>query len=339
MKNYFYGIDVLRFLAAFLVAGFHLGYLNDIADFTPVWLVTWFGWIGVEVFFVISGFVIANSANGKTPAQFLRGRALRLYPAVWFCATLTLIVRSFSETDLLPAYLRSIMLIPKGPWIDDVYWTLAVEVGFYCLVFLLLLARMFSQLSRAALALTLFSSISLIILATKYGPVGLVERGNVLLARHGCFFALGAWIWISTTRRLLPWERIALTVAIVACIGEIYLRGREFLPAGKMEWMLSPVVVWFAAVACIFIFSRPGKPISEAASRRIRTLGLMTYPLYLVHHIVGLTIERHFLFAGKWFALVVSVLSAIAISWIVCALWEPSIKRLMRRDWNFTHTS
>src|SRR5882724_10068361 len=164
-RGYVYGIDIIRFLAALSVVGFHLGYLNDVADFKAIWPVTWFGWIGVEVFFVISGFVIANSANGKSPIQFLKGRALRLYPAVWCCATLTLIVRSAVSdekfVDLLPSYLRSLTLIPKGPWIDDVYWTLAVEIGFYTLIFLLLCAGLFSLLSRVALALTAFSSLSL----------------------------------------------------------------------------------------------------------------------------------------------------------------------------------
>src|SRR5258706_15154943 len=58
---------------------------------------TWFGWGGVEIFFVISGFVIANSASRSSPTEFLLGRALRLYPAVWVCATA-----------------HAMLLVPKG---------------------------------------------------------------------------------------------------------------------------------------------------------------------------------------------------------------------------------
>ena len=39
---------------------------------------TWFGWVGVEIFFVISGFVIANSATQSSPGAFRLGRVLRL---------------------------------------------------------------------------------------------------------------------------------------------------------------------------------------------------------------------------------------------------------------------
>lgn len=335
MKNYFYGIDAVRFLAALSVVGFHLGYLTDIADFRLIWPITWLGWIGVEVFFVISGFVIANSANGKTPLQFLKGRALRLYPAVWFCATVTFAVRSFGEADLFWSYLRSLALLPKGPWIDDVYWTLAVEIGFYTLIFILLCAGMFSRLSLFALALTIFSSLSLLILALPLsGLAELVERGNVLLARHGCFFALGAWIWITTTRPLVAWERAAAMVAIIAGIGEIYLRGLDFLPTGHTSWLVAPVIVWIAAVGCVYAFSRPGILISNTAAEHFRTLGLMTYPLYLVHHVVGLAIERHLLSLGKWFALATSIIATIFISWAVCKFWEPPVRRLMRGGWN-----
>ena len=60
---------------------------------------TWFGWVGVEVFFVISGFVIANSASKTSPIEFLISRALRLYPAVWVCSTATF-VYCFSSGSL-----------------------------------------------------------------------------------------------------------------------------------------------------------------------------------------------------------------------------------------------
>lgn len=43
-----------------------------------------YGWLGVEFFFVISGFVICMSCWGRTPAQFTVSRIARLFPAYWY---------------------------------------------------------------------------------------------------------------------------------------------------------------------------------------------------------------------------------------------------------------
>ena len=99
MKNYFSLLDPLRFGAALGVAVFHLmfwswawpsigvppGFEHFVAadvQFPTDAPFTWFGWVGVEIFFVISGFVIANSASKSSATEFLFSRALRLYPAV-----------------------------------------------------------------------------------------------------------------------------------------------------------------------------------------------------------------------------------------------------------------
>src|ERR1700750_2863052 len=109
MKNHFPILDPLRFAAALGAAVLHLtfwswagsspgvapGFEHCVSaglQFQSAAPFTWFGWVGVEIFFVISGFVIANSAAKSSPSEFLRGRALRLYPAVWVCATLTFLV-------------------------------------------------------------------------------------------------------------------------------------------------------------------------------------------------------------------------------------------------------
>src|SRR5258706_118249 len=143
-RTYYYGLDLLRFGSALIVASFHLFFWSwagvystidqtnhlfaEAANFQSAAELTWFGWVGVEVFFVISGFVIANSANVASPMEFLVGRVLRLCPAVWICATGTLTALYFIAGDPLSVlwgpYVKSLLLIPRSRWIDAVYWTL-----------------------------------------------------------------------------------------------------------------------------------------------------------------------------------------------------------------------
>ncbi len=107
---------------------------------------TIYGFLGVEMFFMISGFVIGMSSWGKRLGDYAVSRAARLYPAYWVCIVITLAI-----TTILPV---------KGGWIpvydtftavdiginftmlqhplgylsvDNVYWTLWTELRFYLL--------------------------------------------------------------------------------------------------------------------------------------------------------------------------------------------------------------
>ena len=94
-SHHFYELDVLRFLAAFSVLLFHLAFRRwnlDKVGFTPypeISHITKYGYLGVDMFFLISGFVILLSASKRDATSFLISRASRLYPAYWICATLT----------------------------------------------------------------------------------------------------------------------------------------------------------------------------------------------------------------------------------------------------------
>ena len=89
-------LDGIRFLAAAYVVVFHFA-AGDRGSwhgpsrvlFAPLFTVASYGWLGVELFFMISGFVICLSAWGKTIGQFAVSRFVRLYPAYWFAILLT----------------------------------------------------------------------------------------------------------------------------------------------------------------------------------------------------------------------------------------------------------
>lgn len=82
-------LDELRLLAALAVVLFHFGFRGRTLEVTEMSLTAWewllkYGYLGVQMFFVISGFVIAYSAEGRTPIQFGIARFARIYPMlVW----------------------------------------------------------------------------------------------------------------------------------------------------------------------------------------------------------------------------------------------------------------
>ena len=90
-------LDELRFLAALAVALFHFGFRGKTLSLTEMALPAWipvlkYGYLSVQMFFVISGFVIAYSAEGRTPAQFAIARFARIYLMFVLCMTLTFLI-------------------------------------------------------------------------------------------------------------------------------------------------------------------------------------------------------------------------------------------------------
>ena len=97
IKRHVVGLDILRVGAALYVMLFHLGYFHWIVDphmpmptaFRPWEPIFSLGWIGVEIFFVISGFVIAYSIQSISAAEFAVHRLRRLIPTAILCASIT----------------------------------------------------------------------------------------------------------------------------------------------------------------------------------------------------------------------------------------------------------
>ena len=374
-------LDPLRFGAAFGVAIFHQmfwswawvsighpGFERFVATdvhYPNAAAFTWFGWVGVEIFFVISGFVIANSASRSSPTQFLLGRALRLYPAVWVCATATLLVLLVFGTgrasEFIMPYIHAMTLVPEGVTkqsLDVVYWTLAAEMAFYLFVFLAMLTKRIT-LRHFAFGLTVwsaaFNAIALLVLFYTT-PVNLpaVSPANypylvilmfrvplaAFLLNHGCFFALGIWLFISANRKLTALERVAVAVNCVSGAAEIYFFASFFLtciPAISGQSAFVPIVVWAAAVGIIAYDANRNRRPAAAASREapsyLRTLGLITFPLYLTHNVIGTGIIHALINAGLGAATAVWVALAllVLVCWFICATIEPAIRNAITK--------
>ena len=347
--DYIYGIDLVRFASAVSVAAFHLSWLMP----GTAWLLP-FGWVGVQVFFLISGLVIANSAQGATPMQFLASRFLRLYPTAWCAAAVSfpLLFWEFSKMpDKLQRLYFSIILFP-GPFIATAYWTLPIELAFYFLIYSLIVFKGFRHIQAIAILLILWSTPYVVALTlTKAGwkQWGWVDFDylweNMSLLRYGLYFGLGILIWLFKEKRLGAMGVVFAALALPLAMMEIYDKTVEILPrfahgAGILQtpWAhlaTASNVAFCAAFVAILISVKFNRRFTKNAVVRktVRLLGLTTYPFYLLHERVGEFVIFQLNRAGvaQLLCVFLALIAIGIVSLLIAKFAEPALRGLLKK--------
>jgi peptidoglycan/LPS O-acetylase OafA/YrhL len=289
-------LDLLRFLAACAVMLFHYTYRGPQKHLCPdsfplLSQVFKYGNLGVDVFFILSGFVILLTAYNKDAIAFTIARMVRLYPAYWISVTLTAVVVVLTGTAhdpiTLRQYLANLTMVHSFFGIDDVsgvYWTLAVELQFYFLVFLVLAA---GQVHRIAyfLGLWLFASVVL----SLRPPHGIAHF--FLIPEWSSYFVAGAMLFL--IHREGP-SSYKLTV-VGACYILSVAYGIGLLPFGEgkvVTQFSAPVIASILALAYAAFLVIALRPRTNSGSNPFHILGLITYPLYLLHQDIGFILLR-----------------------------------------------
>jgi peptidoglycan/LPS O-acetylase OafA/YrhL len=329
-------LDVLRFGAAMAVVLYH--YLYDYADTTTGTLATLsraivrHGYLGVPLFFVISGFVVAWSAQGRTASGFARARILRLYPEFWLSVLLSALVFTlakpgFPERLGLSGVLLNLTMLPQflgAEYVDGVYWTLFLEIKFYLILFLLIVVGQYRNLERWLFAW-------LAVLATgALVDIGPVARSATIFS-YGSLFVAGAIFSIIFERGWTAPRAAALVLAlglsIQQALGQIdsFVATIHITPVTRVS-----TVVAIGAIFGAFALVASGR-LSIASSRLTATAGALTYPLYLLHN----TGEVLFLAPGSplphALGVGIALLFALALAYAVMRLAESFVRPPLQR--------
>jgi len=276
-------LDALRGLAALAVLVFHYttrydnlyGHPARVPDFA-------LGEYGVQLFFMISGFVIFMTLQRtRTSRDFFVSRASRLYPVYWAAVLLTFAVTTlFGLPGLEGRWWEALVNLTMlqrlfgVPHIDDVYWTLTVELAFYALMWLVFVTR---QLGRIELLGGLWLALmALYGVAERAGAAALSGPvANFLLLEHGHLFFAGILFYRlyvgGASRCTLP--LLALAFAVQPLVGT---------PQATL------VVAGFFALFTLFL----GGWLRFLAQPPLLFLGAISYSLYVLHQNIGYVVMR-----------------------------------------------
>lgn len=288
-------IELLRGLAATVVCIFHFtnGNHDFISDQNWVKIIASKGWLGVEIFFVISGFIIPYSmARSNYQLRhfpvFLIKRWARIDPPYLLSILFVLglnVLAGFWLVSSPPFNPQRVLLhlgylipfFPPNQWLNGVYWTLAIEFQYYLLVSLfypLLFHRLriyFWLLALGLLAIATYSS----------HPAFFFD--------YSMFFILGFGLFRRFENRMGQVEFFIFSAIVFWVIQDKF----------SLQYLLAGFVPWF------LIAFLPG-----LQSKTLRWLGMISYSLYLIHLPLGKKIipllARHI--EGDWQRLMALVL-------------------------------
>ena len=262
-------VNTLRAFAALWVAWGHLSYGQT------KWL-NWsgrYGYTGVYIFFVISGFIIPYSLyrSGYHPADFVRfigKRCIRLYPPYLVSIPITLLAANvilppiFHRGEihvtgrLLVDHLFYLNDFVGAPWINTVYWTLAIEFQWY------LVAGLLYGLFASRSALVRFVPVALAMAAY------FLTTGDRVISHTLPIFLIGVFVF-QYKAGLIGWRRLLCLMAVMVW---------------AMRWPTGWLVASLSAATGLLI------AFCSFRHRIADFLGNVSYSVYLLHLPVGVSI-------------------------------------------------
>lgn len=336
-----YVLDLVRFLCAFYVVLFHFLYRSVAMNEYNAGLyesVMWaaYGWVGVQVFFVISGFIVFKSASGKSPIHFVRGRFLRLYPAYWICMSITLLAMFLSAPSWWDLTYMDVLVnftMAQGfvgvSHVDGVYWTLVHELAFYFWVFV------FLCLGRLELIKWFLLCMSGLYVLKCFGALtipGVVE--SAFLMKYGGYFLIGLVISQMSKE---TWRNSCLMLIVPAVAAWLEVSFKVASISERSGIQLTPVVPFAIVIVVVaLVYLSKVVPVrNEKFAALFVRLGAISYPIYLLHQNLGyVLIDLVYEYLGFWGSQVVTVLIVLLITNFVVSAMEKPFRMCLSRLWD-----
>lgn len=286
------------------------------------------GAAGVELFFLISGFVILMTLEKcRSFGDFLHRRWLRLFPAM---ALATVLLLAFNQLGLTgpdsgtsfidalpgltfiePTFYKTFLRLNLHS-LDGVFWSLYVEAAFY-----VVFGTLYFQLG-AKRAIPALVAIWLAVVAARALNIGrIVEPFEWAGFQWFGWFASGALFYRGLKESQFFWAAVA--VGLIAVI----------LYSNRYVGVPLPMRVMLLAMVFLFAAAQRYQPLQRGlASRTPLFAGTISYPLYLLHNHIGVSLLEA-MHGGPLLGLI-PLLLVVPASWLCVRYFEPSVKQLLR---------
>jgi peptidoglycan/LPS O-acetylase OafA/YrhL len=323
------GLDGLRGIAAVSVLLFHYTVVYDqLVEPFPLPYAATYGRHGVELFFIISGFVILMTVeNSRGVIDFAVSRFARLFPVFWtvvLIESLALALNPLPTTFPFPtigSVLANLTMMPvlfHARLIDSSYWSLFFELVFYVLMGIALRARLIGRIEWP----WLFWLVVIAVLRFAHPELGLRTR-QILLVEYGHLFIIGICLY-----RIWAARSTKLTYGLLALACGMPLFGPGIESGSTPTPLYFLITLGFTALVWLAAADR----LSFLAWRPLQYLGAISYPVYLLHMIIGFELIHFALIMGASpaTALVAATAGTILLAAAVTKLIERPARKWIR---------
>ncbi|GED07142.1 acyltransferase [Glutamicibacter uratoxydans] len=333
-------LDGLRIMAALLVVLYHYtawGHSYWGAYAPDVWpllsAVTRYGQLGVQLFFLISGFVILMSLQGRNVAHFIGSRVGRLYPAYWLAVIAAAILcfvlwprigEGRAPSDIIPN-----LTMMQGAFniedLDGVYWTLWVELRFYILLGVMLALGLAKDRYIMALSV-LWPSAGFLLHFTE-----LTELQDWIAGQYAALFSAGMVIYLiyKQGHSMIRWLLVGFNTVIAAYFTGIK-GSSDALSLSNMQvpaWHYQLLVVLCVGLLALFTLT----PLNKVETKWLMVAGSLTFPLYLFHEIWGWwIINQLHPWVNKYVLLIGTIVLMLAWAYVVARYVEKPVGLKLR---------
>ena len=336
----FGGLDALRGIASLLVVLYH--YTSQHASVigphnAKLWIDFNYPALGVPIFFVISGFVIFMTLERSRRARdFAIARFARLYPAFVACMLLTAACvwttgfnpRHLGVVDFLVNFILVVGLY-GSVYVDPSYWTLTVEVCFYVglgLFFFLVQHRCVSKEDDFAASLRNplpYAAIAWVSFAVReriaHGDSLFTPTALAFDYLYAHLFVVGIALYGFSQKKIMVPGLLLVAAVAAGSMGE----GGHFHATAAIKILAFAAVVQFAMMI-------PVRPLAAAAAA---FLGEISYPLYLLHQVIGFAAIRKLeaMDVNANAAVVLVMMGMVVLAYLVHRIVERPAQRLIKR--------
>lgn len=337
LKNRIYELDALRGIASLMVVVFH--YTMDRNYSFNI------GCLGVDLFFIISGFVISLTIeHSKNWQHFIINRFSRLYPSYWTCVSLTTIAIALAyyfnflpnnESSLTIRYLENLTMFQfyfNAESIDGSYWTLIIELLFYFFILLFILfnkKHLIEIVGAICLILPFCNRFFIDELLTNEDAFA-ISDGTPILIYFPLFYSGILFYKMKFSKKtILRWILLIASFLIQIFIFDRLYNNRGFISYQQYVYTLTS----FYLIFILFIYNK----LSFIVNKVTLWLGSISFVLYLIHQFIGVNILIPLLtdklHINLWLSITITLILMLFISFMIMKYIEKPSLVLIRKKY------